>query len=177
RRQSVGNSRVIRGRMAAMEFRILGPLELASPEGQELPLRGRTQRAVMAVLLLHPNDVVAADRMIDELWADGPPETAAKIVHNAVSQLRKVLPADELEALVTRHPLRERLRGQLMLALYRAGRQADALDAYQSTRRLLIDELGIEPSTALQQLEKAILVHDPALEAARPEAASAPTPA
>lgn len=70
----------------------------------------------------------------------------------------------ELEGLVTRHPLQERLRGQLMLALYRSGRQAEALRVYQATRRVLVDELGIEPSQELQQLEHAILVHDPALE-------------
>src|SRR5205823_5198281 len=69
----------------------------------------------------------------------------------------------ELERLVAEHPLRERLRGQLMLALYRAGRQAEALEAYQATRRALVDELGIEPSPALQELEKAILRQDPAL--------------
>jgi DNA-binding SARP family transcriptional activator len=63
----------------------------------------------------------------------------------------------ELEALVARHPVRERLRGQLMLALYRVGRQADALNAYQSARRELVQELGIEPGPALQQLHAAIL--------------------
>lgn len=68
----------------------------------------------------------------------------------------------ELEALVAENPHRERLRGQLILALYRSGRQADALDAYQRARRAL-DELGIEPSVDLQQLEKGILTHDPAL--------------
>ena len=76
----------------------------------------------------------------------------------------------ELEALVARHPLRERPRAQLMLALYRAGRQAEALDAYQQARRALVDELGIDPSPALQDLEKAILRQDPSLAlAAAPE--------
>jgi YVTN family beta-propeller protein len=70
----------------------------------------------------------------------------------------------ELEALVAHNPLRERLRGQLMLALYRSGRQAQALDAYQGARRMLVDELGIEPGQALQRLEKAILVQDATLE-------------
>ncbi len=70
----------------------------------------------------------------------------------------------DLETLVAEHPLRERLRGQLMLALYRAGRQADALRVYQEARRTLVEELGLEPSAALQRLERAILNHDPALE-------------
>src|SRR6266511_2938538 len=71
----------------------------------------------------------------------------------------------ELEGLVREHPLRERLRGQLMRALYRCGRQADALEVYRSGRRLLDEELGLEPDDALQRLEKAILNHDPSLEA------------
>src|SRR5262249_56887399 len=70
----------------------------------------------------------------------------------------------ELEGLVRGHPLRERLRGQLMLALYRCGRQADALEVYRSARRLLDEELGLEPDDELQRLEKAILNHDPSLE-------------
>jgi DNA-binding SARP family transcriptional activator len=69
----------------------------------------------------------------------------------------------ELESLVREHPLRERLRGQLMLALYRAGRQADALEAYRLARSALIDELGIEPGKELQELERAILRQDSAL--------------
>jgi DNA-binding SARP family transcriptional activator len=70
----------------------------------------------------------------------------------------------ELVALVARQPLRERLRGQLILALYRAGRQAEALDAYRETRRLLDEELGLEPSESLKALEGAILRHDPELD-------------
>jgi DNA-binding SARP family transcriptional activator len=73
----------------------------------------------------------------------------------------------ELDALAAEHPLRERLRGQLMLALYRSGRQAEALAAYQTARRVLVDELGIEPSAALQELERAMLRQDPALELAQ----------
>ncbi len=69
----------------------------------------------------------------------------------------------ELEELVARNPYRERLRGQLMLALYRTGRQADALDLYRRTRATFVDELGIEPGPALQELERAILRQDPAL--------------
>ena len=66
----------------------------------------------------------------------------------------------ELEELIAEHPLRERLRGQLMLALYRSARQAEALDAYQQARRVLVDGLGIEPTQALQELERAILRQD-----------------
>ena len=71
----------------------------------------------------------------------------------------------ELHALVEEHPLRERLRGLLILALYRSGRQAEALEAYQAARRTLVDELGIDPSPALRELETAILRQDEALAA------------
>ncbi len=70
----------------------------------------------------------------------------------------------ELESLVQEHPLREQLRAQLMLALYRSGRQAEAVAAYQAARRALVEELGLEPSRALRELEQAILRQDPALE-------------
>jgi DNA-binding SARP family transcriptional activator len=77
----------------------------------------------------------------------------------------------ELEALVTRHPVRERLRRQLMLALYRSARQAEALEAYRAARRELSEELGLEPSEELKRLEQAILRQDPGLDLARAEAA------
>ncbi|HEY2437947.1 MAG TPA: BTAD domain-containing putative transcriptional regulator, partial [Solirubrobacteraceae bacterium] len=69
----------------------------------------------------------------------------------------------ELEGLVSEHPLRERFIGQLMLALYRSGRQADALESYRSARRRLVEELGLEPGRELQELERAILDQDSAL--------------
>jgi YVTN family beta-propeller protein len=72
----------------------------------------------------------------------------------------------ELESLVVEHPLRERLRGQLMLALYRSGRQAEALDVYRAGRSLLVEELALEPGPQLRQLERAILEQDSALELA-----------
>ena len=84
----------------------------------------------------------------------------------------------ELERLIGEHPLRERLRAQLMLALYRAGRQAEALQAYQDARSTLVEELGIEPGPELQRLERQILNQDPALAApsAMVAAARLPTP-
>jgi DNA-binding SARP family transcriptional activator len=252
-----------------MEFRILGPLEVRQGD-RVLKLGGAKQRAVLALLLLHANEVVSRDRLIDELWGDSPPETAPTALQVHVSQLRKALGRDlivtrppgylipvgdgqldlqrferlvasargeeppeaarlltealalwrglplaeldlslaraertrleeqrlaaleqridadlglgrhvdlvpELESLVREQPLRERLRGQLMLALYRCGRQADALEVYRSGRRLLSDELGLEPHDELQRLEKAILNHDPSLEPPAGQEAKRPT--
>jgi YVTN family beta-propeller protein len=89
----------------------------------------------------------------------------------ALGRHRELIP--ELESLLSKNPLRERLRGQLMLALYRSGRQAQALDLYQRARRTLVDELGIEPAPALQRLEQAILQQDESLELLPPVAAPA----
>jgi DNA-binding SARP family transcriptional activator len=82
----------------------------------------------------------------------------------------------ELQGLVARHPLRERPRAQLMLALYRSGRQAEALDVYRDTRATLVEELGIEPGSELQALERAVLRHDPALELVTDAPQGAPRP-
>jgi DNA-binding SARP family transcriptional activator len=79
----------------------------------------------------------------------------------------------ELEALVATHPDRERLRRQLMLALYRSGRQGEALTIYRNTRQVLVEELGLEPSPALQELERAILRGDPAIAPALPAGVAA----
>ncbi len=83
----------------------------------------------------------------------------------------------ELQGLVAEHPLRERSRGQLMLALYRAGRQAEALDVYQEGRRLLVEELGLEPGSTLRELERAMLQQDPALVLGKSPAAAPETAA
>jgi DNA-binding NarL/FixJ family response regulator/DNA-binding SARP family transcriptional activator len=258
-----------------VEFRILGPLEVVD-EGEPVPLGRLKERLVLAVLLLHANELVSRERLIEELWGESPPPTARKAVNVYVSQLRKALSQDgldpiasadggyrfevdangldaaqvqqllatarertgagdleasgellrealalwrgptlagllfeshgrdevarldelrltvlmdrvdcdlalgrheevlgELQVLVGEHPLLERLRAQLMLALYRADRQAEALEAYQAARELLVGELGIDPSPALQRLQQGILGQDPALEL--PAATAAPT--
>jgi DNA-binding SARP family transcriptional activator len=252
-----------------MDFRILGPLEVAEQD-RTLALGGVKQRSLLAVLLLHANELVSADRLIDELWGDAPPSTAGKGLQVQVSRLRKELGAGrvathppgyvlrlepsefdlarfeqlrdeakradpptaarklrdalslwrgpaladlayerfaqieiarleelrlsaleqridadlaagdhaelvgEIEALVAQHPLRERLRSQLMLALYRSARQAEALEAYRAAQRELAEELGLEPSEELKQLEQAILRQDPALD---PSGGDTPPPA
>jgi DNA-binding SARP family transcriptional activator/tetratricopeptide (TPR) repeat protein len=233
-----------------MEFRILGPLEVLE-DGRQIDLGGAKQRALLAILLLHANEVVSTDRLIDALWEEAAPETGRKALQVYVSQLRKALgkeriitrspgyrleveageldlarfqrlleegkPSEalslwrgrpladfayerfahseiarledlrlaciedrieidlaggrdaalvgELETLVREHPLRERLRAQHMLALYRSGRQAEALEAYQDARHVLVEELGIEPGRSLRVLQQAILQQDPALDA------------
>jgi DNA-binding SARP family transcriptional activator len=244
-----------------MQFRLLGPLEVADGD-RLLALGGRKQRSLLAMLLLHANDVVPTELLVDEVWGGSPPATVAKSVQVYVSRLRKELgdgrlvtrepgyllrvaaseldlsrfqalvaeaegaqPAaaaaklrealalwrgapladlayepfaqahatrlddlrfaalearidadlasgeyarltGELEALVVRHPLRERLRGQLMLALYRSGRQAEALAAFQVARATLVDELGIEPGREMRELHEAILRQDERLDLA-----------
>src|SRR5438046_402984 len=85
----------------AMHFRILGPLEVRDGE-RVLDVGGGKQRAVLALLLLHANEVVGSDRLIDELWPDEPPRSAAKIVQVHVSRLRKVLDNAGEGILVTR---------------------------------------------------------------------------
>jgi DNA-binding SARP family transcriptional activator len=82
-----------------MQFRILGPLEVEDG-GQLVPLGGKRQRALLALLLLRANEVVSIDRLVDELWAGDAPPTAAKIVQNAIVRLHKTL----AERLVTRPP-------------------------------------------------------------------------
>jgi predicted ATPase/DNA-binding SARP family transcriptional activator len=256
-----------------MEFRLLGPLEVRR-EDETLALGGAKQRALLAILLLHANRVVARERLAELLWSEDPPPTAEHVIEVYVSQLRRVLEPDgapytvlvrkpsgyvlqvapgdtdasqfeklvegarsltpaeasaqlsraldmwrgpaladfagesfalgeaarlnelhlhareeridaelalgrhdkligELQGLVEENPLRERLCGQLMLALYRAGRQAEASDVYQRTRERLVDELGMEPGPELQSLLKRILQQETGLAAAPPEAVGA----
>jgi DNA-binding SARP family transcriptional activator/streptogramin lyase len=155
-------------------------------------------RARMAVAAGRAEEAASALREALELWR-GPAlgdlayESFARAEAERLEELRLValderIEADlalgrhvelvpELEALIARHPLRERLREQLMLALYRSGRQADALGVYRETRRRLADELGIEPSPRLQELERAILRQEPELGGeAAPRAAPRPSP-
>ena len=252
-----------------MDFRILGPLEVLD-EGRSLALAGSKPRALLALLLLHANETLTTDRLIDELWGERAPAGAAKTLQMHISRLRKALAGsdgsgraspivtrergyelaldpeqldshrferllargraelagdradsavrafeealalwrgdpladlayepfalpeiarlddlriatleqlieaklalgghaevvEQLEVLIGEHPYRERLRAQLMLALYRCDRQADALQAYQDARRTLVEELGIEPGERLRELEQAVLAQDPAL--------------
>jgi len=245
-----------------MQFRILGPLEVY--DGDRLVSLAGAQRSLLALLLLSANEVVSADRLIDELWGEEAPHSGRTALQVRVSQLRKALgeiggriitrapgyllrvdrdeldlyrfeqlvseadgaePAEaaaklrealdlwrgaplvdlsyvsfaqpairrleemrlatvekrvdaelelgreaelvgELETLVEEHPLRERFRAQLMLALYRCGRQADALATYRDARRVLVEELALEPSPPLRQLHQAILRHEASLDLA-----------
>ncbi len=242
-----------------MRYRLLGPLEVIGDDGSSVTLAGGRERVLLATLVLGANQVVSTDRLVDALWGEEPPATAANALQVHVSKLRKKLaeagagdvitraaqgyvlqtgPGDvdldefeqlvgaaaadpagvsknlgkalalwqgpaladvssdllagektrleefrllalekridadlalgrhaelvgELEGLVQADPLREGPRRQLMLALYRSGRQADALATYREAREFLAEELGIDPGAELQALELAILNQDP----------------
>jgi DNA-binding SARP family transcriptional activator len=101
---------------------------------------------------------------LEELWL----ATVESRIEADLGANRHASVVGELEALVRQYPLRERFRAQLMLALYRSGRQAEALDAYQAGRALLSEQLGLEPGPELRELQRAILAQDPALSPALP---------
>jgi predicted ATPase/DNA-binding SARP family transcriptional activator len=258
-----------------LEYRVLGPVEVVL-EGPPLSVKGKKPRALLALLILRRNEPVPTELLIEDLWGDKAPATAANTLQVYVSQLRKIvgdrltregsayrlridpgeldaqrfeqlaeegdaalrrrsfreasellgealalwrgpaladlryesfaqgetarldelrlvanenrIEADlglgrhdqvigELEALIAEQPLRERLRSVHMLALYRAGRQADALEAYQQARQTLLDELGLEPGPELRELEQAILRHDEALSRRPLPQSNVPVPA
>jgi DNA-binding SARP family transcriptional activator len=272
-----------------MEFGILGPVEVRV-DGRLVAVTASKPRTLLAALLVHANEVVAAARLIDLLWGEDPPASAKATLQRYVLQLRRLLPAGsqdgggvlltrspgyllrveperldldrfqglveaaqqarragdpaqaaarlrqalglwrgpalcdadsetlrwveaprleelrlaalearidaelqlglhaelvgDLHALAATHPLRERFTGQLMLALYRCGRQADALEVFATTRRRLVEDLGLEPAQDLQRLHRAILAGDKALQhlapttdrRGRPVTASQPVP-
>src|SRR5262245_17605456 len=122
-----------------MEYRILGPLEIAD-DGRQVAIGGSKPRALLAILLLHPNTVVSRERLIDELCGTSPPETAPAALQVHVSQLRKALGRD---AIVTRAPgyLIRVEDGQLDLdrfaALAESAREQEAADAAETLREAL----------------------------------------
>ena len=109
---------------------------------------------------------VLVSRELDDAWL-GALETRVEI-DLALGRHTELVP--ELDTLVRRHPLRERLRAQLMLALYRSGRQAEALDRYDEGRRMLGEEVGLEPGNRLRELQAGILAQDPKLDLQRARA-------
>jgi class 3 adenylate cyclase/tetratricopeptide (TPR) repeat protein len=142
---------------------VVGPDELDSSRFERLLADGRGEEALA---LWRGRPLAEFER---EPWAAGEVarlealRLAADEARIEAALARGEAPAAELEALVRAQPFRERPRGQLMRALYRAGRQADALAVYQETRKLLVEELGIEPGPELQELHRQMLNHDPAL--------------
>jgi peptide/nickel transport system substrate-binding protein len=238
-----------------VEIRLLGLVE-ASHDGHAVRMGGPKPRSLLAILALHANSPVSADRLIEGLWGERPPASAHKLLQVLVSQLRKQLagadaaivtrgrsyelrmdpdaidallferllasgsngsqvrealslwrgpPLDdladepfaaheirrledlwlrareaatdaalaegrhaavlgEIDELLSAHPLRERLHAQRMLALYRCGNQAEALEAFRDARRVLLDEVGLEPGRELRGVNDAILRQDPALD-------------
>jgi predicted ATPase/DNA-binding SARP family transcriptional activator len=157
---------------AARFERLVAEAETAAPAGPP-----RAARLLEEALGLWRGPALA--EFADQPWAQAEAarlEELRQAAREALVELRLDVGGHaglvgELEGLVAAHPTRERLRGQLMVALYRSGRQADALRVYQETRATLAEELGIDPSPELQRLHQAILVQDPALDAAgRPPA-------
>ena len=121
-------------------------------------------------------------------WAPFAPAEIARLEELRLAALELRVEADlaagrhaelvaELQQLTGEHPWRERLHAQLMLALYRSGRQAEALEAYRDAREVLVEQLGIEPGSELRELHQAILAHDPALDGAGRARSTAPVAA
>ncbi len=151
----------------------LGRFERLLGDGRALLAAGETERAAHALragLALWRGPPLSD--FASEPFAQG---EIARLEELRLAALEERIEADlalgrhaelvsELEALVREHPLRERLRAQLMLALYRSGRQAEALDSYQQARRMLAEDLGLEPGRTLQELERAILRQDAQLD-------------
>jgi ABC-type transport system substrate-binding protein/DNA-binding SARP family transcriptional activator len=147
--------------------------EALAAQGREALAAGGAARAaqVLAEALALWRGMAYAE-VADESWAR---DEAGRLAGLRLSAIEDRIEAElslgrhaalvpELEVLVSREPTRERLVGQLMLALYRSGRQADALAAYRAVRRSLVEELGLEPGPELQHLEAAVLAQDPALD-------------
>src|SRR5438552_12945041 len=80
----------------AIQFQLLGPLRVVAGDGREIDLGGAKPAALLAMLVLHPNELVPADRLIEDLWDGSPPATAAKTLQVHISRLRRVLPADTI---------------------------------------------------------------------------------
>src|SRR5438045_52305 len=151
-----------------IDLRLLGPFE-ASLDGRPVALPAGKPTALLARLLLDAGrGVPVATRLADLRRAAREQRIDADLELGRHEQL-----VGELEALVESEPLREGLRRRLMLALYRSGRQADALARYRAGRAVLVDQLGIEPGPELQELERAILRQDPLLGDARARVAPA----
>jgi len=112
-----------------MQFRILGPLEVWE-DGLELELGAGRQRALLALLLLHANEVVSADKLIDELWGERPPPSASKVMQGYVSQLRRVLPEATIDTRPTGYLLRtgatDAVEFERLLAVAHEQQPADA---------------------------------------------------
>jgi DNA-binding SARP family transcriptional activator/ABC-type transport system substrate-binding protein/DNA-binding beta-propeller fold protein YncE len=147
--------------------------EALAAQGREALAAGEAARAaqLLAEALALWRGTAYAE-VADESWASAEAGRLAELrlsatedwIEAELSLGRHAALVPELEVLVAREPTRERLAGQLMLALYRSGRQADALAAYRAVRRSLVEELGLEPGPDLRRLEAAVLAHDPALD-------------
>ena len=247
--------------MGRVQFGVLGAIEVRR-DGESLSLGGPKQRALLAFLLLHANQPVSRDRLLEALWGEHPPARGDATLDTYLSRLRKLLGVDrlmrtssgyalrvepeeldldlferlvhasrfddalalwrgpaladilyepfataaagelderrlfaveqrlearlacgegpelvaELDRLAREHPFRERLIAQQAVALYRAGRQSDALAVIQGARRRLNQELGLELGPGLRDLERRILQHDPTLRTSAGPAAGLPRP-